>query len=158
MSDAAPTPEAPQPQAPAAGEPAGTEKEDYLRLMPQEIQDYVNEIKAKGVSVFMTFLGESGYLFRTMNVMEWMKLQEEQKQRGQAQGATEEFLTQALYESIVLRTSLGVITQDDLGIEQLLPSISRDNIKGQPAGVPTSLAQAVMFHSGFDSNPVTVKL
>jgi len=156
MSDVIPPVEVPE--APEAGEPTGEPKQDYLKLLSKEVQDFVNEIKAKGVNVFMTFLGDAGYMFRTLNVMEWMKIQEKQKQVAQAEGASEEFLTQALYETIVLRASLGVVTQNDLGVEKLNPPITRETIKAQPAGVPTSLAQAIMMHSGFDSNPVTVKL
>ena len=146
----------PASESPVAGEQSGGQ--DILKMMPKDIQDYVNELKAKGVNVFMTLLGDRAYLFRSLNVMEWMKLQEGQKQRAQAQDANEDFLQQALFESIVMLANLGVIVTDENGKEQLQPKITRDNIKMQPAGVPNSLSQQVMYQSGFDGNPVTFKL
>lgn len=146
------TPEAGEPKAEKSGPP------DYLKMMSKEIQDAVNAIKAQGITVFMTFLGDRAYLFRTLNVIEWMKIQKAQEERAQAKGATPEYLEQALFENIVLNTNLGVIITEDLGKEKLLPAITRDTIKAQPAGVPSSLAQQVMYQSGFDQNPMTVKL
>ena len=131
---------------------------DYLAMMPEEIQNKVKEIKARGVKVFMTFLGDSGYLFRPLSVLEWAKLQRDQEQRAKAEGATEDLLQQALFEAITLAAGLGVIITNEDGKESLLPRISRENIKHQNAGVPTSLAQQVMVQSGFDNQPMTVKL
>jgi len=148
---------------PEAGEqpveaPKADAKTDYLKMLPQEIQDKINEIKAKGVKVYMTFLGDSGYVFRTLNVMEWMKLQKAQEDRAKAEGATEEYLQQVFFETLVVATSLGIVWSNDDGVETLAPPISRDSIRAQPAGVPQSLAQQVMFQSGFDNQPMTVKL
>jgi len=147
------TPEAGEPTEPVAAEPV-----DYLKLMPEDIQVKVNEIKARGVKVFMTFLGDSGYLFRPLNVMEWMKLQRDQEGRAKAEGATDEFLQQALFESITIAAGLGIIITGTDGKEEIIPPIARENIKMQPAGVPSSLAQQVMLQSGFDNSPMTVKL
>jgi len=149
------TPEAGEPTEAA---PATPEPVDYLKMMPQDIQDKVNEIKARGVKVYMTFLGDSGYLFRPLNVMEWMKLQRDQEARGKAEGATEENLQQALFEAITLVAGLGVIITGEDNKEKIIPPISRETIKAQGAGVPSSLAQQVMLQSGFDSQPMTVKL
>jgi len=155
MSDLTPPVETPE----AGEQTVDTPKQpDFLSMMPEEIQVKVKELKAQVGSVFMTFLGDAAYLFRTLNVMEWMKVQKEQEQRAKAEGATEEFLQQSLFESIVMRASLGIIITDDNNKEKLLPPVSRDNVKQQGAGIPQSLAQQVMYHSGFDSNPTTVKL
>ena len=163
MSEATPPVETPPaPPAPDAGEQPSaarsSQETDYLSMLPVAIQDVINEIKGRGVTVFMTFLGDRAYLFRTVNVIEWMKLQKEQEERSRAKGATEEFLQQSLYEAIVLHANLGVIITGKDGVEQLLPPIDRDSVKAQPAGVPSSLAQQVMLQSGFDGNPMTVKL
>jgi hypothetical protein len=168
MSEATPSvetqPESPQePQLPPEthdfpGTASTGSQQDYLKMLPEEIQIVINGIKAKGVTVFMTFLGDRAYLFRTVNVIEWMGLQKAQEERSKAQGATEEFLQQALYEAIVLHANLGVVITGPDGVEKLLPQIDRDTIKGQPAGVPSSLAQQIMLQSGFDGNPLTVKL
>lgn len=155
MSESAPPPVV-EPEA--VEQPVAAKQVDYLKMLPQEIQDAVKLIKDKGISVYMTFLGDKGYLFRTMNVMEWLKVQTLQEQRAKAEGATEDYLQQALYEDIVVRTSLGVVVSDEDGKETLAPPINDTTVKGQPAGVPQSLSQQVMFQSGFDSNPMTVKL
>ena len=147
------TPEAGEPTEPVTPEPA-----DYLKMMSDEIQVKVNEIKGRGIKVFMTFLGDSGYLFRPLNVMEWMKLQREQESRAKTEGATDENLQQALFESITIAAGLGIIITGKDGKEEFLPPIARENIKMQPAGVPSSLAQQVMLQSGFDNQPMTVKL
>jgi len=135
-----------------------TKKESHLDKMSQEVQDFVNDIKSKGVSVYITFLGDNAYVFRPLKVMEFTRLQDGQKQRAQAEGATEEFLQASWLEAITLAGNLAVVTLDDLGEEHLQAPISRENIKAQYAGVPSTLAQEILRWSGFDDNPMTVKL
>jgi hypothetical protein len=127
-------------------------------MMSKEIQEKVNEMKAKIGSVFMTFLGDAAYLFRTINVLEWKMIQKSQEQASQAGQVTEEMLQEVLFKNIVIKANLGVIVTDDDGKEHLMPPLNLESISGTGAGVPSSLAQQIMFQSGFDQNPVTVKL
>lgn len=148
-----PTPEDAGEQAPEK-----QEQPDYLKLLPQAIQNHINDIKARGIDVFMTFLADRGYLIRSIKVLEWMKLQKEQEQRAKADGATEEWLQQKFFESLVFAGNLGIVITNDDGVEELLDPINRETIQSQPAGVPQSLAQEIMKMSGFDSQPMTIKL
>jgi len=156
MSEATPTPEV------AAGEqqptPEKSAQPDYLSMMPEAIQAQVKEMKARVGSVFMTFLGDAAFLFRTINVLEWRMIQKAQEQAAQAQGATEELLQEQLFKTIVVKANLGVIVTDNNGKEHLMAPLNPESISATGAGVPSSLAQQIMYQSGFDQNPMTVKL
>jgi len=129
-------------------------RELALKDMPPDQVAEVERIQAKGVKlhaipVFLSVLGDekAWYVYRTIKRQEWHKLQFEHRQR--LQGAKEE-ITQQEAESMFEDAVVALCS--------VAPQISPQNIGAFDAGAITTLADSIMFSSGFNQNSVPVKL
>jgi len=118
------------------------EKEvDTISFLPADEQPIVRELKTKGIDVNVVNISGKNYYFRTFNRLEYQKLMADTVERAQAEGAQQHILVMASEEALVLLCSLH-------------PKIGRENIKGYPAGVISTLYEMIMLQSGFNQPEV----
>jgi len=144
-------------QADTQDKPKASEKtlrEIAFEEMPPEQVVMVENAQSQGVKlhaipVFESVLGDdkTWYVYRTIKRQEWHTLQFEHRQR--LQGAPDE-ITQQEAESMFEDAVVAMCS--------VAPKIAYKNIGAFDAGAITTLADAVMFSSGFNQNSVPVKL
>lgn len=130
-----------------------------LAEMPDVQRGIIEQVQAQGVKmhaipIFESVLGDekTWFAYRTIKRREWHKLQFEHRQRLQvaSKEAGNENITQQEAESMF---EDAVVT-----LCSIAPKIEFDNIGAFDAGAITTLADAIMFSSGFNQNSVPVKL
>ncbi len=129
-------------------------RELALQDMPPEQVAEIERVKAQGVRlhvipIFLTVLGDEKayYVYRTIKRQEWHKIQFEHRQRLQS-GA----------EDITQQEAESMFEDSVVALCSVAPQISPQNIGAYDAGAVTTLADAIMFSSGFNQNSVPIKL
>jgi len=129
-------------------------REQALAQMPEAQRATVAAAQSQGVKLHAIPLFESvfgdektWYVYRTIKRQEWHKLQFEHRQR--LQGAKEE-LTQSEAESMFEDAVVSLCS--------VAPNIEFGTIGAFDAGAISTLADAIMFSSGFNQNSIPVKL
>ena len=129
-------------------------REKALSEMPETHVAAIGVAQSKGVKLHAIPVFESvytddksWYTYRTIKRQEWHKLQFEHRQRLQA---AKEELTQAEVESMFEDAVVALCS--------IAPKIDLLSIGAFDAGAISTLADAIMFSSGFNQNSVPVKL
>jgi len=146
-------PEATTPEAPKEPTEADVREQAMKDMPPGQVVLVKAAIdggaRLHAIPLFESVLGDEKrwYAYRTIKRREWHKIQFEHRQR--LQGAKEE-LTQSEAESMFEDAVVALCS--------VAPKISFETIGAYDAGAISTLADAIMFSSGFNQNSVPVRL
>jgi hypothetical protein len=123
-----------------------------LSLMPAECKSIVEQAKQSGIQPYTVQIGDDFYIYRTINRLEFRKLMMDQSEEA------EKLVQQAENQSA--GRILMSLRQEETLVQRcvLYPSISQLNIGEYPAGIIETLHNGIMFSSGFNQEPVPIKL
>ena len=124
---------------------APIEKDDPILNLPKEDQVWARQIKAEGIILHVVNINGVFYYYRPFTRHEWQVMLDEQDKKAASGDFTQTRLANELEEATVMKCSMR-------------PVINRESIKAHPAGVISSLSDAIMLASGFQSSSAPIKL
>ena len=121
------------------------DKADPILKLPLEDQPLVREWKKQGIIVNMVEINDVFFYFRPFTRHEWQAMLDEQDKKAASGNTTPTKLSNELEEAVVMRCLLK-------------PQVNRDTVKAHPAGVISSLSDAIMMATGFNQAATPTKL
>jgi hypothetical protein len=127
-------------------------KELAMGLLPPEAADVVRHAKSMGVQPYTVQIGDQWFIYRVINRMEYTKLLVDQAEPAQK-------LIQQAENDLAGRITVNLRNEERLVIKCLLyPRLDEISVKETPAGWIDALNTAIMNTSGFNAEPVPIKL
>ena len=127
-------------------------KKAALSLMPLEAVEVVNTVKAAGVQPYVAQIHDTMYVYRVMTRLEWKQhlLDTSELSRKIKETAPND-------QTAAIDTTLR--NEDGLVIKCVLyPKLDTFTIKNLPAGYVETLANTILSTSGFNLEPIVIKL
>lgn len=123
-----------------------------LKLLPVEARQAVEAAKANGVQPYVIQLGDQFFVYRTIGRQEYRQLLLSQAEQAKS-------LMEQAPDETVGRIQINLRNEDELVIRCCLwPVIDQLNVKTLPAGYIETLHNTVMATSGFNQEPIPIKL
>lgn len=151
MSEEATPQTTPEPAATEEPQPPRDSDQDFkdaiIADMKPEMQKALAQFKSQGVQPHVIPIAGEYFMYRTIKRSEWRELQREQAQRAKSsdENATQAMLQTMWEEALVFRCSL-------------FPKIAQENYMSFDAGVISTMADAILFSSGFNQETIPLKL
>lgn len=127
-------------------------KDLAMGLLPPEAIEVVKHAKAMGLQPYTVQIGDQWFIYRVINRMEYTKLLIDQAEPAQK-------LMQQADTDLVGRITVNLRNEEKLVMKCLLyPRLDELSIKETPAGWVDALNNTIMSTSGFNAEPVPIKL
>lgn len=131
---------------------AGLMRELAMKLLPEEARQAVLVAKQNNVEPYVIQLGDSYFIYRTINRLEYKNLLLSGVEQTQA------LIEQAPSEAAG-RIIMNIRSEDEIVIKCCLwPQLDLMSIKTLPAGYIETIHNTIMATSGFNQEPMPIKL